>query len=74
LLDGIRGGEAAMAPAESRVGTSCQWCDLRDACLFDPKLDAGCVRRFRPLRGDQALELMKLEANDEGGDDNVQDQ
>ena len=60
-LDAIRSGEASVAPAEFKQSTPCQWCDLRAACLFDPRLNAACVRRFKTMRGDQVLEKLKLE-------------
>ena len=63
-LDNIRDGEAAVAPAEFRLNTPCDWCDLRDACLFDERLDARCVRRFKNIRGDAVLELLKLSRDD----------
>lgn len=66
LLEGIRGGNAAIAPSEHRLRTPCAWCDLRSACLFDPRLDAGCVRRFGSLRGDEVMERVKLEDSSDG--------
>ena len=59
-LDAIRDGDAAVAPAEHHNGTPCAWCDWRAACLFDPRLDAACVRRFPAIKGDEVLERMVL--------------
>ena len=61
LLGDIRGGNAAIAPSEFRTRTPCTWCELRSACLFDPRLDAGCVRRFPTLRPDAVMKRIKLE-------------
>lgn len=61
LLDGIRSGGAAIAPVEFRNAMPCAWCDLREACLYDERLDAGCVRKFQSMKGPEALEAMKLE-------------
>ena len=66
LLDAIRNGDTAISPAEFRNGLPCDWCDLRDGCLYDKRLDAPCVRRFKSMRGQEALEKMKLEAGSDG--------
>ena len=71
LLDGIRGGNAAIAPAESRAQSPCAWCDLRAACLFDERLDAARVRRFPRMRGHEALERIILERDEEDGADGM---
>ena len=60
-LDAIRGGEAAVAPASYRLSTPCTWCDWRPVCLFDPRLDAPCVRRFPSIKGDEVLEKLRME-------------
>lgn len=59
-LDAMRDGEAAVAPSEFRNRMPCAWCDLQGACLFDPRLDAACVRRFKNMKSDEAMRLMKL--------------
>ena len=59
-LDAIRQGVAAIAPANHRQGTPCAWCDWRPVCLFDARLDAGCVRRFSPIKPDEVLEKLIL--------------
>ena len=64
LLDGIREGRAAVAPARFRNAMPCAWCDLRDACLYDERLDAGCVRRFTAMRGPEALLAIRLEGEE----------
>ena len=61
-IDAIRGGEAAISPADFRMRRHCEWCDWRPICLFDDRLDAGCVRRFRTIKGYEVLERLKLEA------------
>ena len=61
VLDDIRSGGAEVAPAEYRESLTCQWCDLRDTCLFDANLDAPKVRRFKAIKQDEALKLMQLE-------------
>ena len=60
-LDGIRRGEAAAAPAEFRNRRPCDYCDWRAACLFDDRLDARRVRRFKAMRADEAMARIKLE-------------
>ena len=63
-LDAIRSGEAAVSPASYRLGTPCTYCDWRPVCLFDARLDAGCVRRFPNLKADEVLLAMKSEEKD----------
>ena len=65
-LDGIRGGAAEIAPVRFRQQNPCQYCDWRSICLFDDRLDAGCVRRFRSIKGDEVLEKLKLERGENG--------
>ena len=60
-LDGIRGGRAEIAPAPFRLLDPCAWCDWRPICLFDDRLDARCVRRYKTIRSDEVLKRMKLE-------------
>lgn len=60
-LDAIRGGVAAIAPAEFRRQTPCRFCDWRAICRFDERLDAACVRRFKAAKGADVLERMKEE-------------
>ena len=61
INDAIRSGEAAIAPAEFRTQSPCKWCSWRPVCLFDERLDVGCVRRFETMRTDEVLERLKLE-------------
>ena len=60
-LDAIRAGLAQVAPATLRQQNACQYCDWRPICLFDERLDGGCVRRFETIRADEVLERLKLE-------------
>lgn len=60
-LDAIREGHAEVAPASYRDSDPCAWCDWRAVCLFDPRLDANCVRRFKAIRGDAVLGKLKME-------------
>ena len=59
-LDGIRTGEAAVSPGEIKKRTPCEWCDLRDACLFDPELDVKRVHRFPRADNSELMKKMKL--------------
>ena len=60
-LDAIRAGLAQVAPATLRQQNACQYCDWRPICMFDERLDGGCVRRFETMRADEVLERLKLE-------------
>lgn len=63
-LDGIRAGLAAAAPARFHQHDPCQYCDWRGICRFDERMDAGRVRRFDAMRGDEVLERLKLESGE----------
>lgn len=60
-LDNIRSGDVRIAPASFRQRTPCAWCDWRSICLFDNRMDADCVRRFKTLRNEEVFEKLKLE-------------
>ena len=60
-LDAICDGRAEIAPARFRQQNPCAYCDWRGVCLFDERMDARRVRRFAPLRADEAMEKIKLE-------------
>jgi len=62
-LDGIRAGRAEIAPVRFRQQNPCRYCDWKTICLFEERMNAGCVRRFKPLRSDEVLERLKLEAD-----------
>lgn len=68
-LDDMRGGGAAVAPARFRERMPCAWCDLRPACLFDERLDADRVRRFKKIKNADALQRIILEHNDDRRED-----
>ena len=59
-LEAIRGGLAAIAPAESRQQTPCRYCDWRAVCRFDARLDQGRVRRFVKMNAAEVMEALKL--------------
>lgn len=63
-LDGIREGLMQAAPARYRQQNPCQYCDWREVCQFDERMDARCVRRFTSLRADEAMEKIKLESGE----------
>ena len=64
-LDGIRAGQANVAPSQFRQQNACQYCDWRDICQFDERLDGRCVRRFESIRADEVLKRLKLEDGEE---------
>ncbi len=68
-LDAVCAGRAEIAPARFRQQNPCAWCDWRGVCLFDERMDAHRVRRFRPIRGDEVLEKLKLGEQDPEGSD-----
>ena len=59
-LDAICGGEASVAPAAHRSDVPCDHCDWRCVCLYDPRLDAACVRRFPKMKADDVMERVTL--------------
>lgn len=68
-LDAIRGGEASVSPARFRQQDPCKNCAWREICLFDERLDAGCVRRFRTIKPDKVIEMLKLAQAEGSGKD-----
>lgn len=58
-LDAIRTGVADIAPVSFRQRTPCAWCDWRSVCLFDNRMDAACVRRFKTMKGEAVMEALK---------------
>ncbi len=60
-LDGIRQGLIQAAPARFRQENPCRYCSWKGVCLFDERMDARRVRRFKGMRGDEAMEKIKLE-------------
>ena len=59
-LDDIRTGVAAVSPARFRQQDPCKYCDWHDICLFDERMDAGCVRRYKPIKPEKVIETLKL--------------
>ena len=66
-LDAIRGGVASVAPARFKDRSPCQYCDWRSICLFDERMDERCVRRFRPIKGEEVLERLKKDEEERKG-------
>ena len=64
-LEGIRGGDARVAPARLRRLNPCRWCEWKPACLFDERTDAASVRNFRPMKPADVITELKLNG---GGD------
>lgn len=58
-LDAIRTGMAEVSPASFRQRTPCAYCDWHSICLFDNRMDAKCVRRFKTMKGDAVIEALK---------------
>lgn len=60
-LDSIRAGHAAVRPASFDGKDGCAYCDHRSACLFDPRLNADCVRRLKNYKWNEVFEKIALE-------------
>ena len=63
----IRAGDARVCPANFDGRDACALCDDRAACLFDAKLDAAKVRRFKNIKWDEVFERIALEDGDRDG-------
>ena len=63
-IDAIRGGEAAVCPANFDGWTPCTYCDYRPACLFDPKIDAKRQRRMKNMKWNEVFDQIALEDED----------
>ena len=66
---GIRAGEARVSPASFDGREPCALCGCREACLFDPRLDAGRVRRMKNIKWNEVFEKIALENGEEERDD-----
>ena len=64
-IEGIRAGEARVSPASFDGREPCALCDYRAACLFDPRPDAGRVRRMKNIRWNEVFERIALEDGEE---------
>ena len=62
-LEGIRGGDARVAPARFRKLNPCQYCDWRAACLFDERLDRDRLRRFPVMKPADVVTAVKQAEN-----------
>lgn len=66
----IRSGECRAAPARMEQSNPCQYCDYREACLFDDRLDADKVRTLKPLSGEEVL--LRLATQDAPKDQKIE--
>ena len=64
-LDSIRAGLVEISPIRFRQQNPCQYCDWHNVCLFDERMDAGCVRRFKSMKGESVIETLKKEQGDD---------
>lgn len=65
-LKNIQDGRCAPSPARMEKGSDpCQYCDAKGICMFDPKLDAACVRNFKKLPADEVLKRLALESENQ---------
>lgn len=60
-VDSIRSGSCAAAPARLDVTDPCLYCDYKPICLFDDRLDAKRIRKFKPIPAEEVLELLRDE-------------
>lgn len=60
-LDAIRNGISEIAPAHFKQRDPCKYCDWHSICLFDARMDAKCVRQFKPIKPEIVLEMLKKE-------------
>ena len=65
-LQRIRRGDCAAAPARMDKKNPCTYCDYRAICLFDDRLDAKRIRKFKPLPMEEAMLRMKAEDDEDG--------
>ena len=57
----IVSGRCEVAPARFEQFNPCAWCDSRGQCLFDERLDAQRVRKFKPISGEEVLQRLREE-------------
>lgn len=66
-LDGIRSGECKAAPARFEQSDPCKFCDYKSVCLFDDRLDAKRIRKYKSIPAEEVLELLREDEEDAGG-------
>lgn len=60
-LRAIRSGESRVSPVGGGRTDACAWCDQRAACLFDPRVNAGSVRRLPEMKWNEVLARIATE-------------
>lgn len=65
-VDSITSGECRAAPARLELSDPCRFCDYKPVCLFDDRLDAPRIRKFKPIPAEEVLEMLREE--DEGNE------
>ncbi|MBE5809185.1 MAG: hypothetical protein E7317_12730, partial [Clostridiales bacterium] len=66
----IRDGSCGIAPSCTGGGhMPCTYCDYRNACMFEQKLDAGRVRTFRKMSNTAILDMFKDQEDEGEGED-----
>ena len=63
-IDAIRSGRAEVSPMQFDQRDACGICDNRAACLFDPKIDAGKVRRYKNIKWNEVFEKIAFEEDE----------
>lgn len=64
-LNSIRAGECKAAPARFEQSDPCKFCDYKSVCLFDDRLDARRIRKFKPIPAEEVLEMLREEEETE---------
>ena len=60
-LGSIRAGACAAAPARMETSDPCKYCDYKSVCLFDDRLDARRIRKYKPIPAEEVLEKLRDE-------------
>ena len=60
-IDAIRSGRAEVSPSQFDQREACAICDYRAACLFDSKIDARKVRRYKNIKWNEVFERIAFE-------------
>ena len=63
-IDAIRSGRAEVSPAQFDQREACTICDYRATCLFDSKIDAQKVRRYKNIKWNEVFEKIAFEEDD----------
>ena len=65
-VESIRMGRADASPARTKKTDPCKFCDYKSVCLFDDRLDAKRIRKYKSIPAEEVLELLREDEENAG--------